>query len=130
MRGGRRRSSSVRGCRSELQFRRKIRLWVVGDAAGEPAGAGAAVEETGVDLVGREPSEVLRVAAGGAGGDLRVVVFKAEDDLVSCVGVDGAQKMYATKIEREAAGKRDAIAAIFNAMPAAKTPRTSKPQGS
>ncbi|MBD8478953.1 hypothetical protein [Microbacterium sp. CFBP 8794] len=34
------------------------------------------------------------------------------------------------EIEREAAGKRDAIAAIFNAAPAPKTPRTPpKPQG-
>ncbi|MDQ1131028.1 hypothetical protein [Microbacterium sp. SORGH_AS_0888] len=34
------------------------------------------------------------------------------------------------EIEREAAGKRDAITAIINATPAPKTPRTSKPQGS
>jgi len=34
------------------------------------------------------------------------------------------------EIEREAAGKRDAIAAIFDATPAPKTPRTSKPSGS
>lgn len=35
------------------------------------------------------------------------------------------------EIEREAAGKRDAIAAIFDAPPAPKTPRTPpKPQGS
>ena len=31
------------------------------------------------------------------------------------------------EIEREAAGKRDAIAAIFDATPAPKTQRTSKP---
>ncbi|AAT89917.1 hypothetical protein ATY41_12205 [Leifsonia xyli subsp. xyli] len=35
------------------------------------------------------------------------------------------------EIEREAAGKRDAIAAIFDAAPPSKTPRTPpKPQGS
>ncbi|MBD8207777.1 hypothetical protein IFU08_12335 [Microbacterium sp. CFBP 8790] len=33
------------------------------------------------------------------------------------------------EIEREAAGKRDAITAIFEATPVAKTARTARPQG-
>lgn len=63
------------------------------DAAGEPACTGAVMLEAGVDLVGREPGEVLGVETSETGGGLRPGIFLAEQNLVPRVRVDRVQQL-------------------------------------